>query len=92
MRWLCAEDDDAIFVDQAIWRAQDVPPLFAGPAPRLADAYVQMGCQPGFTSSPYLLDTAPRAGATIVWAEANAPVYANAVLGVRAAQRPDFWI
>lgn len=81
---------NAISVDHANWRAQGVPPSFGGPAQRLADAYVRMGCQPTFTCSPYLLDTAPVEGDMIAWAESNAVIYANSVLGARTAKHPDF--
>lgn len=81
---------NAISVDHANWRAQGVPPIFGGPAQRLADAYVRMGCQPTFTCSPYLLDTAPRQGEAIAWSESNAVIYANSVLGARTAKHPDF--
>lgn len=81
---------NAISVDHANWRAQGVPPLFGGPAQRLADAYVRMGCQPTFTCSPYLLDTAPGQGEVIAWSESNAVIYANTVLGARTAKHPDF--
>jgi predicted aconitase len=81
---------NAISVDHANWRAQGVPQLFGGPAQRLADAYVRMGCQPTFTCSPYLLDTAPAKGEAIAWSESNAVIYANTVLGARTAKHPDF--
>lgn len=81
---------NAISVDHANWRAQGVPPSFGGPAQRLADAYVRMGCQPTFTCSPYLLDTAPAEGEAIAWSESNAVIYANSVLGARTAKHPDF--
>ncbi|MFN4170447.1 MAG: aconitase X [Pseudorhodobacter sp.] len=81
---------NAISVDHANWRAQGVPPLFGGPAQRLADAYVRMGCQPTFTCAPYLLDTAPATGEAIAWSESNAVIYANSVLGARTAKHPDF--
>ena len=81
---------NAISVDHANWRAQNVPPSFGGPAQRLADAYVRMGCQPTFTCSPYLLDSAPTKGEAIAWAESNAVIYANSVLGARTAKHPDF--
>lgn len=81
---------NAISVDHANWRAQGVPPVFGGPAQRLADAYVRMGCQPTFTCSPYLLDTAPTEGEAIAWSESNAVIYANSVLGARTAKHPDF--
>lgn len=81
---------NAISVDRANWRAQGVPPSFGGPASRLADAYVRMGCSPTFTCSPYLLDSAPERGEVIAWAESNAVIFANSVLGARTAKHPDF--
>ena len=81
---------NAISVDRENWQAQGVPPSFGGPAARLADAYVRMGCRPTFTCSPYLLDSAPGVGEAIAWAESNAVVFANSVLGARTAKHPDF--
>ena len=81
---------NAISVDHANWREQGVPPAFGAPAARLADAYVRMGCRPTFTCSPYLLDSAPHAGENIAWAESNAVIFANTVLGARTAKHPDF--
>lgn len=81
---------NAISVDRANWQAQGVPSSFGDPAARLADAYVRMGCRPTFTCSPYLLDSAPQAGEAIAWAESNAVIYANTVLGARTAKHPDF--
>ena len=81
---------NAISVDRANWQTQGVPPAFGVPAARLADAYVRMGCQPSFTCSPYLLETAPVMGENIAWAESNAVIFANTVLGARTAKHPDF--
>ena len=81
---------NAISVDRSNWQKQGVPPSFGLPATRLADAYVQMGCKPSFTCSPYLLDTAPGQGESIAWAESNAVIFANTVLGARTAKHPDF--
>lgn len=81
---------NAISVDHRNWRAQGVPPDFGGPAQRLADAYVAMGCRPTFTCSPYLLDSAPGLGEAVAWAESNAVIFANSVLGARTAKHPDF--
>jgi len=81
---------NAISVDKAHWRVQGVPEDFGDPAARLADAYVRMGCRPTFTCSPYLLDSAPSAGESIGWAESNAVIFANTVLGARTAKHPDF--
>lgn len=81
---------NAISVDHGHWRRQGVPPSFGGPAQRLADAYVAMGCRPSFTCAPYLLDSAPGEGEAVAWAESNAVIYANSVLGARTAKHPDF--
>ncbi len=81
---------NAISVDHGHWREQGVPPDFGGPAQRLADAYTRMGCQPTFTCAPYLLDDPPGKGEAIAWAESNAVIYANSVLGARTAKHPDF--
>ena len=82
---------NAISVDCANWQAQGVPSSFGSPAERLADAYVRMGCRPTFTCSPYLLDSTPQAGQFVAWAESNAVIFANSVLGVRTAKHPDFF-
>ena len=81
---------NAISVDRANWEKQGIPADFGDPAARLADAYVRMGCRPTFTCSPYLLDSAPRMGESIAWAESNAVIFANTVLGARTAKHPDF--
>lgn len=81
---------NAISVDQRRWRALGIDPAFGEPASALAQAYVDMGSQPSFTCAPYLLDSAPKAGEEIVWAESNAVVYANSVLGAHTAKYADF--
>ena len=81
---------NAISVDRQNWQAQGVPPLFGGQAARLADAYTRMGCQPTFTCAPYLLTDRPRQGEDIAWAESNAVIYANTVLGARTPKHPDY--
>jgi predicted aconitase len=81
---------NAISVDYANWQQQGVPPSFGVPAAQLADAYVRMGCRPTFTCSPYLLDGAPQHGDAIAWAESNAVVFANSIIGARTAKHPDF--
>lgn len=81
---------NAISVDQRRWRSQGIESGFGEAASRLADAYVDMGAQPSFTCAPYLLDTAPKRDEQIVWAESNAVVYANSVLGARTMKYPDY--
>ncbi len=81
---------NAISVDYRNWRGQGVEPALGEPASRLADAYVAMGAEPTFTCAPYLLDDVPTEGEQIVWAESNAVVYANSVLGARTMKYPDY--
>ncbi|WP_308916531.1 aconitase X [Jannaschia sp. LMIT008] len=81
---------NAISVDRARWRRQGVAPAFGTPAQELADAYVAMGAAPTFTCAPYLLADRPARGERIAWAESNAVVFANTVLGARTPKHPDF--
>ncbi|MCF3934766.1 aconitase family protein [Acuticoccus sp. M5D2P5] len=81
---------NAISVDYANWRTQGTPEAFGAPAARLADAYVRMGAQPTFTCAPYTLGGPPERDEPIAWAESNAVVYANSVLGARTVKHPDF--
>ncbi|WP_134680338.1 aconitase X [Paracoccus ravus] len=81
---------NAISVDREHWQDQGVPALFGNQASRLADAYTRMGCQPSFTCAPYLLSDRPQLTESIAWAESNAVIYANSVLGARSPKHPDF--
>jgi predicted aconitase len=56
----------------------------------LMDAYVALGCQPTWTCAPYQLDERPAFGQQIAWAESNAIVFANSVLGARTERYGDF--
>ncbi|CAO2654518.1 Nn.00g112510.m01.CDS01 [Neocucurbitaria sp. VM-36] len=79
-------------VDQRRWRAQGVESSFGQAAERLAAAYVDMGARPTFTCAPYLLDTTPKRGEQIAWAESNTVVFANSVLGAKTMKYPDFLV
>jgi predicted aconitase/predicted aconitase with swiveling domain len=81
---------NAVSVDQRRWREQGVDPALGEPASALAEAYVALGCRPTFTCAPYLLDSAPGLGEQVVWAESNAVVFANSVLGARTQKYADF--
>lgn len=59
-------------------------------ARRLMDAYLAMGCQPTWTCAPYQLPERPRPGQHVAWAESNAIVFANSVLGARTGRYGDF--
>jgi len=72
------------------------PELFRGDARlrerggRLMTAYLAMGCEPTWTCAPYQLRERPRFGQHIAWAESNAIVFANSVLGARTDRYGDF--
>lgn len=81
---------NSISVDQRRWREQGVSPSLGEPASQLGDAYMAMGARVSFTCAPYLLDSAPAFGDQVVWAESNAVIYANSVLGARTLKYPDY--
>ncbi|MCK0744342.1 aconitase X [Chromohalobacter nigrandesensis] len=80
---------NSISVEHTQWQVQGVPEAFGIPASRLADIYVAMGARPTYTCAPYLLQDTPVANEVIAWAESNAVIYANSVLGARTAKHPD---
>lgn len=59
-------------------------------ARRLMDCYVALGCEPTWTCAPYQLARRPGFGEQIAWAESNAIVFANSVLGARTNRYGDF--
>ena len=66
-------------------------PETARRARRLMDAYVELGCRPTWTCAPYQLpDARPALGQHVAWAESNAIVFANSVLGARTDRYGDF--
>lgn len=72
------------------------PELFRGgdalqsQARRLMQAHVALGCESTFTCAPYQGRNRPRFGEQIAWAESNAIVFANSVLGARTNRYGDF--
>jgi predicted aconitase len=62
----------------------------AASARRLMDAYVTMGCRATWTCAPYQLPDRPAFGEHVAWAESNAIVFANSVLGARTNRYGDF--
>lgn len=59
-------------------------------AQRLVQAYVDMGGRETWTCAPYQLRERPGFGDQIAWAESNAIVFANSVLGARTNRYGDF--
>lgn len=72
------------------------PELFRGEAAlktqaeRLMQAHIDLGCEATFTCAPYQHRNRPRQGQQIAWAESNAIVFANSVLGARTNRYGDF--
>ncbi|HEY7703239.1 MAG TPA: aconitase X catalytic domain-containing protein [Acidimicrobiia bacterium] len=63
----------------------------AAAARRQLEAYEAMGCRPTWTCAPYQLEARPGLGEHIAWAESNAIVFANSVLGARTGRYGDFF-
>jgi predicted aconitase len=59
-------------------------------ARRLMDGYVALGATPTWTCAPYQLPHRPARGEHVAWAESNAIVFANSVLGARTDRYGDF--
>ncbi len=72
------------------------PEEFAGAAKRRAKAlrlmecYEEMGCRTIWTCAPYQTTPRPAFGQQVAWAESNAIVFANSVLGARTHRYGDF--
>jgi predicted aconitase len=71
-------------------RAPALDPDSARNARRQMDAYVALGCRPTWTCAPYQLPERPRLGQHVAWAESNAIVFCNSVLGARTNRYGDF--
>jgi predicted aconitase len=57
----------------------------------LMEHYRSLGCQPTYTCAPYQLAAArPSLGEQVAWAESNAIVFCNSVLGARTERYGDF--
>ncbi|TVT14239.1 aconitase X, partial [Amycolatopsis acidiphila] len=65
------------------------PETTAG-ARRLMSAYTALGCSPTWTCAPYQLTHRPAFGTHVAWAESNAIVFVNSVLGARTDRYGDF--
>jgi predicted aconitase len=65
-------------------------PATATNARRQMDLYVAMGCRPTWTCAPYQLPERPSFGQHVAWAESNAIVFCNSVLGARTNRYGDF--
>jgi predicted aconitase len=75
-------------VHPGLWRGD---PAVAERGRLLMDRYRALGCRPTYTCAPYQLPWArPRLGEQVAWAESNAIVFCNSVLGARTNRYGDF--
>jgi cis-L-3-hydroxyproline dehydratase len=81
---------NAISIDRNQWRALGIPSARAADVERQTEAYLAMGARPSFTCAPYLLESAPKQGEHIGWAESNAVAFANSVTGAKTDKYPDY--
>ena len=65
-------------------------PELAQRSRRLMECYLEMGCRSIFTCAPYQSGARPPLGAQVAWAESNAIVFCNSVLGARTHRYGDF--
>jgi predicted aconitase len=56
----------------------------------MVEAYLQLGCLPTMTCAPYQHLPRPGFGQDVAWAESNAIVFVNSVLGARTDRYGDF--
>jgi hypothetical protein len=71
-----------------LWRGD---PETAERGRRLMEGYRALGCRPTFTCAPYQLPGGrPALGEQVAWAESNAIVFCNSVLGARTERYGDF--
>ncbi|KJS10447.1 MAG: aconitase subunit 1 [Hoeflea sp. BRH_c9] len=65
-------------------------PALGAAGKRLMEAHVELGCTPSFTCAPYQTLLRPKFGDQLAWAESNAIVFANSVIGARTNRYGDF--
>lgn len=65
-------------------------PALGAAGKRLMQAHIELGCTPSFTCAPYQTLLRPRFGDQLAWAESNAIVFANSVIGARTNRYGDF--
>ncbi len=98
VRWLTATDARVAVPTTLNVASVDLlhPGLFRGdPAAAEAgravvDGYLALGCLPTMTCAPYQAEDRPTLGEDVAWAESNAIVFVNSVLGARTARYGDF--
>lgn len=82
-RFVVPTSSNAGNVDQQRWLEQRFTKVTAEENLRLIKAHLKLGVAPTFTCAPYQAGLIPRFGQDVAWAESNATVFANSVIGAR---------
>ena len=64
-------------------KPEDIPSTFQKRQEIIARSYEQMGATPSFTCTPYEVFDLPQKGTSVSFAESNAAVFSNSILGLR---------
>jgi predicted aconitase len=64
-------------------KPEDIPQSFQERQENIASSYERMGAKPSFTCTPYEVFELPQKGTVVSFAESNAAIYSNSLLGLR---------
>ncbi|HEV8405501.1 MAG TPA: aconitase X catalytic domain-containing protein [Nitrososphaera sp.] len=64
-------------------KPEDIPASFQEKQSNVVESYQRMGVTPSFTCTPYEVFDSPDEGAAVSFAESNAAVFANSLLGLK---------
>ncbi len=78
---------DPASIDLQNWRSFGIPEEYALQQFRLCDAYTKLGGMRCWSCVQYQVCNFPKQGETVAWADSNAVVFANSVLGCRSNKR-----
>ena len=64
-------------------KPEDIPQSFQERQENISSSYERMGAKPSFTCTPYEVFELPQKGTVVSFAESNAAVFSNSLLGLR---------
>ena len=64
-------------------KPEDIPQSFQERQENIASSYERMGAKPSFTCTPYEVFELPQKGTVVSFAESNAAIFSNSLLGLR---------
>ena len=64
-------------------KPEDIPQSFQERQENIASSYERMGAKPSFTCTPYEVFELPQKGTVVSFAESNAAVFSNSLLGLK---------